>query len=255
MSEQPSEHVRLPVAGGYVAGELSAGPSSEGWAVLWVHGFGAHRGGEKALAVRTACARRGWTFAAFDFRGHGGSSGTMLELLGTGLLADLDAVWRFLSGRGVRRLGLVGSSMGGWASAWFARQTPEAVAGCVLLAPAFQFMHRRWATMGDAEREAWRTTGRHTVRNEWLNVEVSYALAEERDRFPPGRLAADWATPMLVFHGLRDNVVPATESISFVDLTTYPDIELRLFKDGDHRLTAFKEEIAEAACRFFERVR
>jgi hypothetical protein len=30
-------------------------------------------------------------------------------------------------------------------------------------------------------------------------------------------------------------------------------MELRLYKDGDHRLLAYSEEMAEAACNFFAR--
>ena len=32
----------------------------------------------------------------------------------------------------------------------------------------------------------------------------------------------------------------------------HPHIELRLFKNGDHRLLAFKDQMAEAACAFFQ---
>ena len=42
--------------------------------------------GEKTQAVEAACAARGWAFAAFDFRGHGTSAGTMLDLRPSGLL-------------------------------------------------------------------------------------------------------------------------------------------------------------------------
>src|SRR5437764_191955 len=106
------------------------------WAVVYVHGFGSTRRGEKALAVEKACVARGWTFAAFDFRGHGASSGTMLDLCGTGLLEDLEALHEYLAGRGVRRLCPVGSSMGGWAAAWFSVRHPHAVPACAAIAPA-----------------------------------------------------------------------------------------------------------------------
>src|SRR5436305_11497621 len=103
--------------------EPGTGPPAD-FAVLWVHGFGSVRGGEKAAAVRAECGRRGWAFAAFDFRGHGGSGGAMHELRASGLLDDLAAVRRFLMSRGHTRLGLVGSSMGGFAAAWFAVNNP-----------------------------------------------------------------------------------------------------------------------------------
>src|SRR5690242_20341027 len=133
MPDTPTpEPVRLPLPGGHLEGDYQPGGAALSFAVVWVHGFGSHRGGEKAAAVRVECGRRGWAFAAFDFRGHGGSSGAMHDLLASGLLADLEAIRAFLTARGHARLGLVGSSMGGFAAAWFARRHHSLVPGVVL---------------------------------------------------------------------------------------------------------------------------
>jgi alpha-beta hydrolase superfamily lysophospholipase len=128
------------------------------------------------------------------------------------------------------------------------------VAGCVLIAPALRFLHRRWESLTEAEREAWRTTGVLRIRNEWVDIEVGYGLAEERDRFPPEALPACWATPTLIYHGMADDVVPYADSLAFAEAAGFPDVELRLLKAGDHRLSAFKDVIAEESCRFFERL-
>jgi pimeloyl-ACP methyl ester carboxylesterase len=248
--------VSITLAGVHrLVGDYRPGMAGSDFAVLWVHGFGSHRGGEKAEAVRAECAPRGWAFAAFDFRGHGDSSGTLDAFRPSHLIADLEAVRDFLAARGHMRIGLVASSMGAFAAAWFARANPDAVAGCVFLAPAFGFLERRWNPLTDAERAAWKRSGRLRVKNEWLDVEVGYGLAEEREQFHPRDLAAGWRTPALLFHGLADETVPETDSLDFVRNVAYPAIELRLLKDGDHRLTAYKDEIAEETARFFLRLR
>jgi len=129
---------------GYLSYQDDPGPD----AVLYVHGFGSTRGGIKAGALEAACARHGWPFAAFDFRGHGRSGGSLLDLRATGLLADLAAVADHLATRGIRRLFPVGSSMGGWAASWFALERgTETVPAVGLVAPAFRFMRRRWETL------------------------------------------------------------------------------------------------------------
>jgi uncharacterized protein len=244
--------VELPLpTGDTLRGDFRPG---SGRALVYVHGFGSHRGGEKSLALADECGRRGWTFAAFDFRGHGTSAGSMRDLTASRLLEDLDAVRTFLAGRGHPRLGLVGSSMGGFAAAWFARRNPDAVVGCVLVAPAFGFLERKWAALTDAERDEWRRTGRRRFVNEWVDAELAYGLVEERADFPPDQLTAGWATPALLFHGCADDVVPDSDSLDFLRAVQYQNVELRLLNDGDHRLTAHKDEIAAAAGRFFARL-
>ncbi len=253
MSERRQESPRLPLPGGHLQGTLSFGAAPGPAAVLYVHGFASVRGGTKAAALEAACARRGWTFAAFDFRGHGQSSGSLLELRGSGLQDDLDAVAAYLGGRGAKRLLPVGSSMGGWAAVWFALRRRDVVPACVAVAPAFDLTGRWWRRLDEAARAAWRRTGRLRVRNDWVDVEIGPGLLEERDRFPVERLADEWATPLRVFHGLRDDSVPYGDSLAFVERVACPDVELHLFKDGDHRLQGFEEDIAESVCRFFAR--
>jgi alpha-beta hydrolase superfamily lysophospholipase len=255
MSTRQQAYIRLPLpAGGELDGYLSflgePGPD----AVLYVHGFGSTRGGIKADALEAACVRRGWPFAAFDFRGHGRSGGSLLELRGSGLLEDLAAVAEGLEGRGIRRLFPVGSSMGGWAAAWFAlNRGPVAVPALGLIAPAFRFLQRRWDTLTEAQREEWRRTGRLRIRNQWVDLEIGYGIVEETDRYQPEALAARWQTPLLIYHGMADDTVPVADSLAFVEHAALPDIELRLLKGGDHRLLKYKDFLSDEFCRFFGR--
>ena len=92
------------------------------------------------------------------------------------------------------------------------------------------------------------------MTNDWVDTEIGFGLVEERERFRARDLAAGWRTPALIFHGLADETVPASDSLEFVERVAFPKVELRLLKDGDHRLTAYKDEIAAETGRFFARV-
>jgi pimeloyl-ACP methyl ester carboxylesterase len=248
-----SATITLPT-GGKLIGTYHTGVNNPAFAVVWVHGFGSHRGGEKSEALQQECARRGWAFTAFDFRSHGESTGEMHELRASRLVEDLATVRDWLAARGHTRIGLVGSSMGGFAAGWFAKQNPESVLGCVFVAPGFGFLERRWDELTPTERDAWKRTGRMRLSNQWVNAELGYGLVEERDQFRPVQLVAGWRTPSLLFHGLADEVVPHTDSLFFIKNVGYPHVELRLLKDGDHRLTAHKEAITSAAGVFFAKL-
>jgi pimeloyl-ACP methyl ester carboxylesterase len=220
------------------------------FAVVYVHGLGGHRGGEKSAALQAECARLGWNYLCFDFRSHGESMGTMRQLTGSRLLDDLETIEKFLVSRGVQRLYLVGSSMGGWASSWFSTRRSQRVAGCVLLAPAFRFLDRRWEQLTEEEQKQWQSTGVFRLQNSWIDVELGYELIQERPLYPTQSLLQNWRHPLLIFHGLADDVVPFQDSVEFLSGIRSPNAELRLLKSGDHRLTDWKDEIARETTRW-----
>jgi len=217
--------------------------------VVFAHGFGSVRAGEKSVALEAECARRGWAFAACDFRGHGESDGTMLELRGRRLIEDLDTITREAANRAGSPLFLFGSSMGGWASAWFAVKHPGRVAACAFVAPAFRFLE--WKKLRAVGRGEWRRTGRLRVRNEFVDVEIDYALTADANDYLFETLAAEFRAPAIIFHGMADEIAPYSLSVEFAARCAVGDIELVLFKSGDHRLNREREKLAFAACEFF----
>jgi len=220
-------------------------------AVVFAHGFGSTRCGEKALALEAECERRGWAFAACDFRGHGQSGGTPIDLRGSSLIEDLEAVTRWVARETNGPLFLLGSSMGGWAAAWLSANVPDRARACALVAPAFYFLEFRG--LSRKELDAWRRTGRHVFNNGWMDVEVGYGLVEESKKFPVSELEKKFKTPLIIFHGMRDEVIPYSASVEFASNCAATNVELHLLKNGDHRLNYAKKDIVREACDFFER--
>lgn len=250
---QTTEAITITTAAGNaLRGDFCATSATSGApAVIFAHGLGSARRGEKAAALEAECARRGWVFAAFDFHGHGDSGGTMLELRGTRLLDDLDAITRFVNERGHSNIFLVGSSMGGWAAAWFAALHPQRVQACALIAPALRFLE--WQRLTDVELQRWQQVGRWRIANEWIDLEVDYDLHAEADKYQFERLCERFATPCLIVHGLQDDTVPPAVSLAFIEQCGAPALQLLLIKNGDHRLSTQKEWLACVACDYFAR--
>ena len=121
------------------------------------------------------------------------------------------------------------------------------------MAPAFEFLRKHFNALSEEERARWKRTGRLRVQSDWVDAELGYGIAVEVNDFPPERLIAELARPLLIFHGMQDATVPYTESIAFLESATCPEMELRLYKNGDHRLLSYRHEMAEAACEFFAR--
>jgi pimeloyl-ACP methyl ester carboxylesterase len=240
----------IPVRTAGLVGDWWPGAGQD-FAIVYAHGLGGDRRGQKATALATACGQRGWPYAAFDFFAHGDSAGQMRDLTGSRILADLANIRDFLATHGVRWLLLVGSSMGGWASAWFAKQHADAVLACALIAPALRFPEARWLALSEAERNDWQTSGVRRVQNDFIDVELSYGLVAERDRYPFAELVREWNTPTLIYHGWADTIVLPAQSLEFLDRVPPGMVELRLWKTGDHRLSGTQAEIAAAVLEFF----
>ncbi len=218
-------------------------------AVIFAHGFGSTHDGEKATALEAECARRGWAFAACDFRGHGASEGTMLELRGSRLIADLDRIVAEVESRNLGPIFLVGSSMGGWTAAWFAAREPARIAACAFIAPAFHFLEFR--SLSKAARKEFQRTGRYHYHSEFVDAEISYELPVEMEKYRLEEMVTHFRAPLLIFHGLRDDLVPCADSLDFMARCAAKEVELHLFKAGDHRLNEQREEMARMACDFF----
>jgi len=140
------------------------------------------------------------------------------------------------------RVALIGSSLGGYLAALYAARHAE-VAKLVLMAPAFGFA-RRWAAAPEVEN--WRKTGFLDVYHygEKRNRRLSYAFIEDALGYED---SPDFKQPALIFHGIRDDVVPARFSSEFA--ASHPNARLHLL-DSDHELLDVLEAIWQASRRF-----
>lgn len=181
---------------------------------LYVHGFASSPQSKKAEKFRAALAERGVPVdvPAMD-------QGDFEHLTISGQLQVLE------NAAAGERVGLIGSSMGGYLASLYAARHPEA-ARLVLLAPAFGFARRWDAKIGEPKPAAFEVFhyGDNRMRR------VHYGLIEDALRFPS---APDFAQPALIFHGIRDEVVPIEHSRNFA--VRHPNARLTEL-DSDHEL-------------------
>lgn len=211
---------------------------------VFLHGFMSTQAGEKAGYLRDVLLSRGVTYITFDFRGHGQSSGTMRQLTGTRLLEDCHAVIEHCCPAN-HRIVLIGSSMGGWVASWYAAQHPERINAVMLIAPSFEFGQGFLDTLNREQRARWAEEGVWRLVNEYGTAELGYELIEDMARYPLTVLYQRYRTPTLICHGLRDDVVDYQQSLEFQRHCAAADVDILLLKQGDHRLTAHKQELAQ----------
>jgi alpha-beta hydrolase superfamily lysophospholipase len=112
------EHHCVPMPIGAVAVVLHRPRGAERAAcVVACHGLGASKDSDKYLQLAEACTRAGLALARFDFRGSGESEG--LREVDTTVASRVEDALAVVAFAGTRphldgRIGLVGSSMGGF---------------------------------------------------------------------------------------------------------------------------------------------
>ncbi len=236
-----------------IAYDLDLGTADPSTGIVFLHGFASIRHGEKAALLRDRCRVLGWSCLVFDARGHGESGGSFKDLTVSGYLEDARAVIAG-PGAGLRRILLVGSSLGGLVALHLAARTPGGFAGCVALAPALRFAERHLAAAGAEGARKWRESGVRRLRNDWIEVDVGWEFIADGLSFKEDELVAKLATPTLIIHGMQDEVVPVRGSTDFALRFARPGVDLVLIGEGDHRLNTVKARVQSIIEEFAHRL-
>jgi pimeloyl-ACP methyl ester carboxylesterase len=191
--------------------------------------------GLKAEFLNLYAARRGLAYLRFDPLGHGESSGRFEEGTIGRWIADLLAVLALTEGPQI----LVGSSMGAWLAFHAALQLPHRVAALIGIAPALDFTERLIRPALTPELAA------RLARDGVIEVPSDYGgpypitarLIEDGKRHLLLDRPIDLAMPVRLLHGMADTDVPHRLSLDAAQRITGGDVQVRLIKDGDHRLS------------------
>ncbi|MEZ5922445.1 MAG: alpha/beta hydrolase [Parvularculaceae bacterium] len=209
----------------------------DGPAVIWLGGYKSDMTGTKAEAISEWAAQNRRSFLRFDYSGHGASEGNFEDgTISSWLVDALVAIDQLTKDYVV----LVGSSMGGWIATLAALRRPSRVGGLVLIAPAPDFTERlMWDQMSEAQRETLMREGRllePTQYSDEPNV-ITKALIEDGRRHLLLGGPVQIHRPIRIIQGMDDPDVPWRHAVEFAECLETDDLEVRLIKGGDHRLS------------------
>jgi len=141
---------------------------------------------------------------------------------------------------------LMGSSLGGYLAALYAVRHPDTVEKLILMAPAFQFPKRWRERYSKEEIEDWRKRGSVRFYHYGYKAErdLGYGLVEDAPNYEN---EPEFSQPALIFHGVKDPVVPVSLSEEFA--ARHPSVTLIEFDSG-HELTDVMEPMWKAVEQF-----
>ena len=147
------------------------------------------------------------------------------------MLALVNHVWP------VGKVLLVGSSMGGWIALLAGRALKDRLAGLVGVAAAPDFTV--WGLkLGEAERRQLEAQGYFTRPSDYGEpYRYSRTLIDDARThlLLDGQIGI--TAPVRLLHGQRDDAVPWRLSLDIAARLQSDEVQVRLIKDGDHRLS------------------
>jgi pimeloyl-ACP methyl ester carboxylesterase len=209
--------------------------------LFWLGGFKSDMRSTKASALLAWAEGRGRAALAFDYSGHGESSGAFEEGTIGRWFEEAVAVFRAET-KGPQIV--IGSSMGGWIALLLARAlaaTGEAnrLRALILIAPAVDFTAHMWEGFSEKIRRTIETEGK------WLRPSqhspepypITRQLIEDgKNHLLLGGTIRTHAS-VHILQGMQDPDVPWKRATLLIEHLAGDPAVLTLVKDGDHRLS------------------
>lgn len=184
--------------------------------VIASHGLFSSKDSEKFTEIGEFFAARGIALIRYDHQGCGESEGDLSKTTVSSRIKDLEAICDLAVRHPLldKRLGLLGSSMGGFISI-FKGATDVTVKALVL-----------WATPARIEREKELTNEETQLQNAFYHDAKKYDATK----------AIEGLSNCLLLHGEADEIVPLSHAQMLYQSVRYPK-QLEVFPGGDHRFT------------------
>ncbi|MBC7793312.1 MAG: alpha/beta fold hydrolase, partial [Clostridia bacterium] len=162
----------------------------------------------------------------FDFSGRGESQGALFDMTYSNAIEDLDAVIGWLGKRGVQRVGLFGSSMGGAVALLTAARDERVVAIATLAAVGYP----------SAIEDRFPDEAQSFIERGFIDTEygrIGKGFYEDAMQHDVVAAVSILRAPILVMHGSDDEIVPQTDALDIA--SSARNATLEIVDGGDHQ--------------------
>ena len=199
--------------------------------VIFSHGLFSSKDGYKITRMADAIVESGYTLMTFDFTFSGESPGNISEISIFEEVEDLKSAVNFFRGSGIKKIHLMGSSMGAAVTVLTASSAPGGIESLILIATPLSF--EKLVPEVKKENVELLDPDEYTSIS---GVKVKNRFIREIFKINMPDAVRNIKIPALIVHGKMDEVV------DFSNLDIYiknsPAVcETLVIEDGDHNLT------------------
>ena len=202
--------------------------------VIFIHGLNSDMNGGKALAIEQYAKKNKLNFIRFDCRGHGSSEGKFEDFTISDWRKDLlDIIDNFAKGPQI----LIGSSMGGWLMMLAAKARPQRIKGLIGLAAAPDFGKDLYNVLNKKNKKEISTKGITKYTSYGFSYYLTKKFFVEAEKNRVLKKPFRFSKPMVLIHGLKDNVVKEDVPRKILKKVTGKNVNIIYLKESDHRLS------------------
>ena len=206
-------------------------------AVVFFHGFMSDMLGTKPTAIQKFCKKHKLNFLKFEYSGHGNSTGKFIE----GNISKWTSEAKQLIKSKIKKdknLIFIGSSMGSWISLNLFPSFKKQIKGFIGISSAPEFLEDlMWRKFNKEIKKTIMTKGIYHLQHGDYTYPLTKQLIFDGRKNKVLNNKINLKIPIVLFHGLKDEVVPLNISKKVFKIFNTSKKKLIKIKNGDHSLS------------------
>ena len=206
-------------------------------AVVFFHGFMSDMTGKKPSAIQNFCKKHKISFLKFEYSGHGRSSGKFIDGNISQWTNDAKQLIKSKIEKN-KKLIFIGSSMGSWIALNLLRIFKKRIKGFVGIASAPEFLEElMWKKFDKKIREILMKKKIYYLKVGDFTYPITKQLILDGRKNKILNRKINFNIPVVLLHGLQDEVVPLKISKKTLKIFTKSKKRLIKIRKGDHSLS------------------
>ena len=205
--------------------------------VVFFHGFMSDMLGAKPVSIEKFCKNKKLNFLKFEYSGHGKSQGKFIN----GNISQWSNEAKKLIKHKIKsnnKIIFIGSSMGSWIAMNLFKKFEKQIAGFIGIASAPEFLERlMWKKLSKKIKKTIMKEKIYYLKHGNYTYPLTKQLILDGRKNKILNSSINLNIPVILFHGLKDDVVPLSMSKKILKLFKKSKKKLIKIKSGDHSLS------------------